>query len=105
AARLGPVVARIARADGGNLVPVHVIADADNAQVIAEARASSKGIDEVVRKAGFDAEPSLRVAVSVRQGIRNEVAELEASLLVLGHVGRVRPADYLFGSMSEEIVS
>ena len=58
-----------------------------------------------MRKAGFDAEPSLRVAVSVRQGIRNEIAERDASLLVLGHLGRARPADYLFGSMSEEIVS
>ena len=105
AALLVPLASRIARTDGGNLVPIHVIADADNEVQIAEARDTAHGIDEVVRKAGFETEPSLRVAVSIRQGIRNEIAERDASLLVLGHVGRVRPADYLFGSMSEEIVS
>jgi nucleotide-binding universal stress UspA family protein len=105
ASRLVPLAARIARTDGGNLVPVHVVADADNPDTIAEARASAKAIDEIVRKAGFETEPSLRVAVSIRQGIRNEIAERDASLLLLGHVGRARPADYLFGSMSEEIVS
>ena len=103
--RLVPLAARIARTDGGNLVPVHVIADADNPDALAEARASAKAIDEIVRKAGFDTDPSLRVAVSIRQGIRNEIAERDASLLMLGHVGRARPADYLFGSMSEEIAS
>ena len=88
ATRLVPLAARIARTDGGNLVPVHVIADADNDYTIADARANAKGIDEIVRKAGFDADASLRVAASVRQGIRNEIAERDASLLVLGHVGR-----------------
>jgi Kef-type K+ transport system membrane component KefB len=105
AARLVPLVARIARTDGGNLVPVHVIPDADNEHTIADARANAKSIDEIVRKAGFDADSSLRVAVSIRQGIRNEITERDASLLVLGHLGRTRPATYLFGSLSEEVVS
>src|SRR3954451_1245718 len=105
ARRMVPLAARIARTDGGNLVPVHVIADADNSVTLGEARSMSTDVDEVVRKAGFDTEPSLRVASSVRQGIRNEIAERDASLLLLGHVGRTRPTDYLFGSMSEEIVS
>jgi nucleotide-binding universal stress UspA family protein len=105
ATRLVPLAARIARTDGGNLVPVHVIADADNEHTIVDARTTAKGIDEIVRKAGFDADHSLRVAVSIRQGIRNEITERDASLLVLGHTGRARPATYLFGSMSEEVVS
>ena len=105
AIRLVPLAARIARTDGGNLVPVHVIADADNEYTIGDARANAKGIDEVVRKAGFDADSSLRVAASIRQGVRNEIAERDASMVVLGHLGRTRPATYLFGSMSEEVVS
>src|SRR5947208_7666024 len=48
---------------------------------------------------------SLGVAELFRRGVRSGVAERDASLLLLGHVGCVRPADYLFGSMSEEIVS
>jgi Kef-type K+ transport system membrane component KefB len=105
ARRLVPLASRIARTDGGNLVPVHVVADADNSVTLGDARTAATAIDEIVRKAGFDTEPSLRVASSVRQGIRNEIAERDASLLLLGHIGRVRPADYLFGSRSEEIVS
>ena len=38
-------------------------------------RATAREIDEAVRRAGIEADPSLRVAQSVRQGVRNEIHE------------------------------
>jgi Kef-type K+ transport system membrane component KefB len=103
--RLMPLLARIARADGGNVIPAHVMADGDDQRTLEDARAASKLIDETVRRAGLEAEPSLRVAGSVRQGIRNEISEFDASLLVLGRHRQLRAQDFLFGGTSEELVS
>jgi len=104
ALRLAPVLARIAQRDGGVVVPAHVIADGED-RPLDEARATAREIDEAVRRAGIEADPSLRVAQSVRQGVRNEIHEHDGSLLVIARHGALRPQDYLFGGLSEEIVA
>jgi nucleotide-binding universal stress UspA family protein len=105
ATRLVPVVARIARADGGHVVPVHVLADGDEQRSVDAARSTAVAIDGIVRRLGVETEPSLRVAASIRQGIRNEITEADVSLLVLGRHRRLRAQDVLFGGTSEEIVA
>jgi nucleotide-binding universal stress UspA family protein len=105
AARLLPLVAGLAHAAGGNVIPVHVLAEGDGQRTLDEARANAKTIDEAIRRAGVETEPCLRVAGSVRQGIRNEVSELDASLLVLGRHRQLRAQDFLFGGTSEELVA
>ena len=66
---------------------------------------TAREIDEAVRRAGIEADPSLRVAQSVRQGVRNEIHEHDGSLLVIARHGAIRAKDYLFGGLSEEIVA
>jgi Kef-type K+ transport system membrane component KefB/nucleotide-binding universal stress UspA family protein len=105
APRVAAVASRIARADGGNLIPVHVVADGDDVRSMHEARTVAKAIDEAVRRSGIEADPSLRVAGSIRQGVRNEISEHDASLLVVARHGALRAQDFLFGGTSEEIVA
>jgi Kef-type K+ transport system membrane component KefB/nucleotide-binding universal stress UspA family protein len=103
AARLAPLFARIARRDGGTLMPVHVVADEGIEADVDAGRAVSRTIDDQVRRSGVEADPSLRIAASVRQGLRNEIRTHDGSLLVVARHGAIRPQDFLFGGMSEEI--
>lgn len=105
AGRVAGLAERIAQRDAGNVIPVHLVADGEDHRTLEEARAESKAIDDAFRKAGVEAEPSLRVAGSVRQGVRNEISENEASLLVLARHGALRPQDFIFGGTSEEILA
>ncbi|MEI7744709.1 MAG: cation:proton antiporter [Chloroflexota bacterium] len=105
AGRLAPVLARIVRADGGVLIPAHVVADAEDGRSLEEARVTARAIDETVRKAGLETDPSLRVAGSIRQGIRNEISERDVSLLVVARHGALKPQDFLFGGTAEEIIA
>lgn len=103
AARIAPLAARLARADGGNVVPAHVLEDGVEGRTLEAAKAEAIAIDEAVRHAGIDAESSLRVAGSLRQGVRNDISEHDASLLIVGRQGAIRPQDVLFGGVSEDI--
>ena len=82
ALRLAPVLARIAQRDGGYVVPVHVIADGEDA--LARRRARDRRGDRRGRPAGGHrgrAEPARRRSPSAR-AIRNEIHEHDGSLLV-----------------------
>jgi hypothetical protein len=104
ATRVLPALARIAQADGGLLVPIHVVTPEDP-DSLATARGTSAAIDRAASAAGIEAEPSLRVAASIGQGIRNAVATADGTLLVLTRPEGLAAQDVIFGGIESEHVA
>jgi hypothetical protein len=72
---------------------------------VAAARRTSIEIDAVVRQVGLEAEPSLHVARSLVQGVRNVVMEHGGTLVVLERAPDLGPADYILGGQVDAFVS
>jgi Kef-type K+ transport system membrane component KefB len=104
ARRVLPNIARIAAADGGLVVPVHIVTPGDRARMAA-ARTTAAAIDASASAAGIEAEPSLRVAASIGQGIRNAVASAGGTLLVLARPRGLAPQDIVFGGVEAEHIA
>ena len=98
------LAARIAEADGGLVVPIHVVGPEDR-ESLATARKTAEAIDAAARAIGIEAEPSLRIAVSVGQGIRNAVASANGTLLVLMRARGLAAQDVIFGGIDSEHVA
>ena len=102
---LARLAMRIAMADAGVVVPVHVAPDGISAEDLAVARRTSVEIDDAVRHAGVDAETSLVVARSIVAGIRNTTVRIDGSLLVMDRGRSAAAQTILFGGLVDEIVS
>jgi hypothetical protein len=104
ARRVAPLAKRLADADGGLVVPAHVAVESDGPDGLKAGRAVAGEIDLALERLGLEAPPSLRVAASLRQGLRNAIAEGRGSLLILERA----PAsmqELLLGGRFDEIVS
>jgi Kef-type K+ transport system membrane component KefB len=104
ARRVAPLAKRLADADGGLVVPAHVAVESDGPDGLKASRAVAGEIDLALERLGLEAPPSLRVAASLRQGLRNAIAEGRGSLLILERA----PAsmqELLLGGRFDEIVS
>lgn len=105
APRLARLARRIAEPDGGVVLPVHVLADSRNAEAVAAARRTSREIDAAVRAVGLEAEPSLQVARSLVQGVRNLLMEHDGTLVVIERAADLGPADYILGGQVDAFVA
>ncbi|HLA15504.1 MAG TPA: cation:proton antiporter [Candidatus Limnocylindrales bacterium] len=98
------LAARIAEPDGGLVVPIHIVGPQDRPG-LAIARKTAAAIDAAARTVGIEAEPSLRVAVSPGQGIRNAVAAANGTLLILVRGPGLAAQDVMFGGIDSEHVA
>lgn len=93
----------VARADGGEVVPFHVVTSPDPDRV----RAAAPLLDSVQlagTRLGSEVEAHVRVDRSIASGVLNSVIERDASLVMLGWKGTTTTYDRLFGSLFDDIV-
>lgn len=105
ARRALPLAKRLADVDGGLVVPVHVVVEADGPPALKAGAAIAVDIDHEVERAGLESPPSLQVAASLRQGLRNAAALAKGSLLVLERETGGGPRDLIFGGRYDELVA
>lgn len=105
AARVVGLARRIAEPDGGVVLPVHVLADSRDPEAAAAARRTAREIDAVVRRVGLEAEPSLVVARSLVQGVRNSLLQHGGTLVVLERAHDLGPSDYILGGQVDAFVA
>jgi Kef-type K+ transport system membrane component KefB len=105
AGRVVRLARRIAEPDGGVVLPIHVLVDVRDAETAAAARRNALEIDAAVRQIGIEAEPSLHVARSLVQGVRNVLLEHGGTLVVLERAPDLGPADYILGGHVDAFVA
>ena len=93
----------IARADGGRVVPFHVITSPEP-QRVRNAAPLLVEIEETSARLGADMEPFVRVDRSVASGVVNTVIERDASLVLLGWKGESTTRDRVLGTLLEDVV-
>ena len=98
--RLG---AWIARADGGRVVPFHVVTSTEP-EAVAAAEPLMLLVNETAARLGADVDTFVRVDRSVAAGVVHTVAEREATLVVLGWKGESTPKDRVVGSLLDDVV-
>lgn len=92
----------IARADGGRIVPFHVVTSPDATRV-REAAPLLQQIEQAAARLGADIEPFVRVDRSVASGVVNTVIERDASLVLLGWKGEATARDRVLGSLLDDV--
>ena len=93
----------IARADGGRVVPFHVVTSPEP-EAVAGAQPLMLSVNETAARLGADVDAFVRVDRSVAAGVVHTVAEREATLVVLGWKGESTPKDRVVGSLLEDVV-
>lgn len=105
ARRAIPLAKRLADVDSGLVLPVHVVAESDGPDGLRAGRATAMEIDHEMERAGLESPPSLRVAGSLRQGLRNAAAEARATLLVLEREADTGPETLILGGRYDELAA
>ena len=93
----------VARSDGGEVVPFHVVSAPDPERVRAS-RPLLTSVGSAASRLGTDVDPFVRVDRSISTGVLNTVIERDASLVMLGWRGETTARDRLFGSLFDDIV-
>lgn len=93
----------VARADGGHVVPFHVVTSPESDQVEA-AEPLMRQVNEAAARLGADVEAFVRVDRSVAAGVVSTVAERAATLVLLGWKGESTTKDRVVGSLLEDVV-
>lgn len=93
----------IARADGGSVVPFHVVTSPDP-QRVTEAGPLLHQIEDVASRLGVETEPFVRVDRSVASGVVNTVIERDASLVLLGWKGGATTRERVLGALLDDVV-
>lgn len=93
----------IARADGGHVVPFHVVTS-PNPDQVAGAEPLMGLVNEAAARLGADVEAFVRVDRSVASGVVHTVAEREATLVLLGWKGESTTKDRVVGSLLDDVV-
>ena len=94
----------VARADAGQVQPLHVVTAPDPTRVAA-ASSLLRSAESSASRLGADVEAVVRVDRSVAAGVVNAVLERDASLVLLGWRGEISTHDRLFGSLLDDIVA
>lgn len=94
----------VARADAGQVLPLHVVTAPDAARVQA-ASPLLEAAESAASRLGADVDAVIRVDRSVASGVVNTVIERDASLVLLGWKGETSTRDRLFGSLLDDIVA
>lgn len=105
APRLMRLASAFAQADGGLVVPVQVVLNGADRDVLDEARALDADLLAVAQSAGSEARSVLRIDTSPELGIAHTVLEQQGSMLVLGWKGRTGARDALFGGITDRVLS
>ncbi len=93
----------VAQADGGDVVPFHVVTSPDPARVEAAGPLVSAA-ERAGARFGAEVDAHVRVDRSVASGVLNSVVERDASLVMIGWKGATTTQERLFGSLFDDIV-
>ena len=94
----------VARADGGSVVPLHVVTTA-TPTAIAAGRALQATAEHMVAAHGAEVEGIVRIDASVVRGIANAVLEADASLVVIGWTETSQARRAVLGSVVDDVVA
>lgn len=98
------MAAWVTRADGGQIVPFHIVPMPDPERVRAS-RPLLAGVEATAARLGSDVDAFVRVDRSIASGVLNTVVERDATLVMLGWKGASTTRDRLFGSLFDDIVA
>lgn len=93
----------VARADGGRVVPFHVVTSPDARQV-EKAEPLVRHVEEAAARMGADIDAFVRVDRSVAAGVVSTAVERDASLVLLGWKGATTARDRVLGSRLDDVV-
>lgn len=102
AREIGRVGSWIAHADGGSVVPLHVVTDLGQDHV-ASGRRLVDGVADDLARLGVETEVVLRIDRSARRGIVNTLLERDATLVLVGWKGEETAKDRVLGSLLADI--
>ena len=102
AAELVRLAAWLSRADGGEVVPLHVVTTPDS-RPVREGRVMLEGIIADAGRFGAELDGLVRVDRSVSRGVVNTVIERDSSLVLLGWKGSATAKDRVLGSLLSDI--
>ncbi len=93
----------VAKADGGDVVPFHVVTSPDPARV-QQAGALVAAAERAGARFGSEVNAHVRVDRSIASGVLNSVVERDASLVMIGWKGATTTQERLFGSLFDDII-
>jgi Kef-type K+ transport system membrane component KefB len=105
APRLMRLASLFARADGGLVVPLSVVAGGVDQEELDRARVLDAEVLAVAQSAGAEADSVLRIDTSPELGIAHTVLERQGSMLVLGWKGGTGRTGALFGGITDRVLS
>lgn len=102
AAEMIRIAVWLARSDGGEVLPLHVVTTPDPDRV-QEGRVMLDSVGADTGRFGAELDASVRVDRSVSRGVVNTVIERDASLVLLGWKGSKTTKDRLIGNVLDDI--
>ncbi len=94
---------RIARADAGSVVPLHVVTS-PGADRISNGRRLMAEVETMVRRLGAEVDGIVRVDSSVASAVVHAVAESEGTLVLVGWKAESHARDRILGTILDDIV-
>lgn len=94
---------RIARADGGSVLPLHAVTSTEPDRILS-ARMLMADVEVMLRRLGDDVEGLVRVDSSVASAVVHTVSETDASLVLVGWKLESTARDRLLGTVLDELV-
>jgi len=104
APRLVDLALMVARADGGAVVPLHVVTSA-GPEAIDRGRELQSAADRLVARQGAEVAGVVRLDASVVRGIANAVLENDASLVVIGWTATSHARRAALGSVVDDVIA
>lgn len=102
AAEMIRIAVWLARSDGGEVLPLHVVTTPDPGRV-QEGRVMLDSVGADTARFGAELDTTIRVDRSVSRGVINTVIERDASLVLLGWKGSKTTKDRLIGNVLDDI--
>jgi Kef-type K+ transport system membrane component KefB/nucleotide-binding universal stress UspA family protein len=103
APRLVELAIWLARADGGEVIPLHVVTSSES-EAVARGREMQARTDQIVAAQGAEVAGVVRVDASVARGVINTVLERDASLTLVGWTTVSTTRSVVLGSLMQELV-
>ncbi len=94
---------RVARADGGHVVPLHVVTSPGSEEV-SKGRQLMAEVEAMVRRLGAEVDGIVRVDTSVASAVVHTVAESDGSLVLVGWKVESKARDRLLGTILDDMV-
>jgi Kef-type K+ transport system membrane component KefB len=102
---LNAIASGIAQADGGYVVPLTIAGPGASPDEIQEFRERNQRAEDIIREAGGEAQPVLRIDAVPETGILHTIVEHEGSMLLLAWGGPQAGSGAVFGSTIDAVLA